>query len=133
MRRVLVVDDEPDLVELLTIVLSRAGFEVWTACDGTSALTTLGDTAFDVALVDVGLPHGSGIEVLTILRSEPGPNQHTPVVLLSAYAAPENVERGLGAGADVYMTKPFKWADLIETLSGLVDRLGPPQPPAHGG
>ncbi|MFI5932323.1 response regulator transcription factor [Actinoplanes sp. NPDC051494] len=111
--RILVVDDEPSLAELLTLTLSYEGWDVRSACHGATALTTAAFFTPDAVLLDVMLPDLDGVEVLRRLRSEwPG----LPVLFLTARDSAEDRAAGLLAGADDYLTKPFSLDDVVSRL-----------------
>lgn len=119
MQRVLVVDDEPNILEVITQRLLRDGFEVVTARDGDAALSMLDDGAFAAAILDIGLPGSDGFAVLRTLRAD----GHTlPVIMLTARG--DEVDRvvGLELGADDYMVKPFSPRELVARLRGLLRR-----------
>ncbi|WP_067501855.1 response regulator transcription factor [Actinoplanes sp. TFC3] len=111
--RILVVDDETSLAELLTLTLSYEGWEVRNAPDGTTALATAAVFTPDAVLLDMMLPDMEGTEVLRRLRAEwPG----LPVVFLTARDSAEDRAAGLLAGADAYVTKPFGLDDIVTRL-----------------
>ncbi len=112
MARVLVVDDAPDNVKLLTFELSDHGYEVITAGDGPTALRRARDSAPDVILLDVMMPVMGGIEVCRRLKADPV-LRHVPVVMVSARGQEDDVIEGLDAGAQDYVTKPFNTRILL--------------------
>ncbi|HEV3402224.1 MAG TPA: response regulator [Acidimicrobiales bacterium] len=114
--RVLVVDDDPVILELLRINFEIEGFEVLPATDGEEALAKARHEAPDVVLCDIMMPRLDGIEVVTQLRDDPR-TAHLPVVLLSAKAQKVEVDRGLAAGADDYVTKPFDPLELLDRVN----------------
>jgi DNA-binding response OmpR family regulator len=117
--RVLVADDEPDIRDLVCLAVRRAGGTVVRAVgDGRSALTAARDERPDLAVLDVSMPDGSGLEVCTALRADAA-TAGTRVLLLSAGASDEDVARGLAAGADAYLAKPFVVAGLVEQVRRL--------------
>jgi two-component system response regulator MtrA len=107
--RVLVVDDDPALAEMLGIVLRGEGFEPAFVADGSRALSALREFRPDIVLLDVMLPGLGGIEVCQAIRAEYG----TPIIMLTAKTDTVDVVRGLEAGADDYVVKPFKPKELI--------------------
>ena len=115
---VLCADDDRDILALLALRLERAGFRVAQAVDGEQALALARDLLPDVLVLDVMMPRMTGTEVVTALRADPG-TAHLRVVLLSARAQEADVERGLGAGADAYLAKPFQAPELIELVGRL--------------
>ena len=118
---VLCADDDADIRALLTIRLERAGFRVAQAADGEQALSLARELSPDVLVLDVMMPRLSGTEVLLALRGDEA-TAAIPVVLLSARAQEADVERGLEAGADAYLAKPFQAPELIELVRRLAGR-----------
>jgi DNA-binding response OmpR family regulator len=118
---VLCADDDADIRALLTIRLERAGFRVAQAADGEQALSLARELSPDVLVLDVMMPRLSGTEVLLALRGDEA-TAAIPVVLLSARAQEADVERGLEAGADAYLAKPFQAPELIEVVGRLAGR-----------
>jgi two-component system OmpR family response regulator len=119
--RVLVVDDEPALTELLSMALRYEGWDVRTAGDGHSALRAARDFGPDVVVLDVMLPDLNGIEVLRRLRDR---SPAVPVLFLTARDAVEDRIAGLTAGGDDYVTKPFSLEEVVARLRGLLRRAG---------
>lgn len=117
--KILVVEDDTDLQQVLGIRLKAAGFEVLTAQDGTSAFAVSLKQAPDIVLLDLGLPAGDGYTVLRRLK-ESTRTSNTPVVVLSARDAAENRPKALEAGADDYLSKPVDPRDLLEALKRLL-------------
>lgn len=117
-NRVLVVDDEPGLAHALAITLRASGWEVATAADGASAITTAASRAPDVVLLDLGLPDMSGLDVITAIRGW----SRVPIVVLSARQHGEDKVDALDAGADDYVTKPFAMNELLARLRAAVRR-----------
>ncbi|SDG88648.1 response regulator [Pseudonocardia oroxyli] len=116
--RVLVVDDDPQILRALRINLSAHGYHVTTARDGRSALTSVGDVHPDLVVLDLGLPDLDGTEVITGLRAW----TRVPIVVLSARADSVDKVTALDAGADDYVTKPFGMAELLARLRAAVRR-----------
>jgi two-component system, OmpR family, response regulator len=119
--RILVVDDEPVLAEMITMALRYEGWDVTAASDGASAVAAARDARPDAVVLDVMLPDMSGLEVLGKLRDHlPG----LPVLLLTARDAVEDRIAGLSAGGDDYVTKPFSLEEVVLRLRGLLRRNG---------
>jgi CheY-like chemotaxis protein len=114
---VLVVDDEPDLIELCRMSLESQGHRVTVAYGGDEAIAALWNDIPDVVLLDFMMPGVDGLTVLERLRRELDPHGRVPVVMLSAKGRPEDALRGLAAGATAYVTKPFMIDDLEELLT----------------
>ncbi len=110
--RVLVVDDDPALAEMLTIVLRGEGFETAVVGEGTKALPALRELKPDLVLLDLMLPGMSGIDVCKAIRAESG----VPIVMLTAKTDTVDVVLGLESGADDYVVKPFKPKELVARL-----------------
>ncbi len=110
--RVLVVDDEPGVVELVKYNLEQAGFEVDTAADGVEALKKARAAVPDLLLLDVMLPEMDGLEVCKLLRADPK-TAAVPIILLTAKAGEIDRIVGLELGADDYVTKPFSPRELL--------------------
>ena len=118
-KTILVVEDETHLARLMQVNLEAQGYSVVTALDGKQALLTLDTVQPDLIVLDVMMPVHDGLKVLRALKEEPTTSA-IPVVLLTARAAPAEIEEGWQAGADYYLTKPFhmdKLLDFIEELS----------------
>ncbi len=117
--RVLVADDEDDIRALVAVAVRRAGCAVvGSFADGNAALDAARTELPDLAVLDVSMPGRTGLEVCTALRSEPA-TTGVRVLLLSAGASPDDVARGLAAGADAYLPKPFSVADLVREVRAL--------------
>lgn len=123
--RVLVVDDEPLLGELLSTALHYEGWQVETATDGRSAVRVAGEQLPDVVVLDIMLPDMSGLEVLGRLREV---RPHVPVLFLTARDAVEDRVAGLTAGGDDYVTKPFSLEEVVARLRALLRRAGISEP-----
>ena len=108
--RLLVVEDEPRISELIKVALERAEFVVDTVRLRGDAREALANTAYDAAILDLGLPDGDGLNLLAELR--PAGN-HIPILILTARDAVEQRVLGLDAGADDYLVKPFAMSELL--------------------
>jgi len=117
--RVLVVDDEPALSELLSMALRYEGWDVRTAADGLAAVRAARDFRPDAVVLDMMLPDLDGLEVLRRLRADGG---DVPVLFLTAKDAVEDRVAGLTAGGDDYVTKPFSLEEVVARLRALVRR-----------
>ncbi|TFV57480.1 response regulator transcription factor [Mycobacterium sp. PS03-16] len=119
--RVLVVDDEPVLAELVSMALRYEGWDIVTAGDGATAIAAARETPPDVVVLDVMLPDMSGLDVLRRLREQiPG----LPLLLLTAKDSVEDRIAGLTAGGDDYVTKPFSLEEVVLRLRALLRRTG---------
>lgn len=119
--RVLVVDDEPGLTELLSVAVTEAGWQPFTAPDGYGALRLARACAPHAVVLDGMLPDLDGLQVLRRLRAE---RPDLPVLMLTARDALEHRLDGLEAGADDYVTKPFSLEEVVVRLRGLLRRAG---------
>jgi two-component system OmpR family response regulator len=131
MARVLVVDDEPRIVDVVEAYLTRDGHEVRTAADGPTALAEAVAWRPDLMVLDVMLPGRSGFDVLRELR---GAGVAVPVILLTARDDLVDRVAGLELGADDYVTKPFEPRELAARVGAILRRAGgtAPQPPLQG-
>ncbi|HDZ46897.1 hypothetical protein LCGC14_0119960 [marine sediment metagenome] len=124
MAKVLVVDDEPNIVLSLEFLMEQAGFEVVTAEDGEQALARVDDTQPDLLLLDISLPGISGFDVLERLRSQEATAQ-LPIIMLTAHGRDVEREKGMALGADDYITKPFSTQSLVEKVKALLNEEQP--------
>jgi len=121
-QRILAVDDEQDILELLSYNLSKEGFKVSTAIDGEDALKKIRGKSFDLLLLDLMLPGMSGMEICRILRNDPQ-MKNLPIIMLTAKT--EEVDRilGLEMGADDYISKPFSPRELVARVKAVLRRV----------
>ncbi|MDT0499593.1 MULTISPECIES: response regulator [unclassified Halomonas] len=119
MAKVLVVDDEPNIVLSLEFLMQQAGFEVVTAESGENALARVAEGAPDLVLLDISLPGISGFDVLERLRGDPA-HRRLPIIMLTAHGREVEREKGLALGADDYVTKPFSTQALVEKVKTLL-------------
>jgi CheY-like chemotaxis protein len=118
---ILCADDDSDILALLALRLERAGFRVAQAADGEEALALARELRPSVAVLDVMMPRLTGTEVLKALRDDPA-TRDLRVILLSARAQQSDFDRGLAAGADAYLAKPFQATELIDLVQSLLAR-----------
>lgn len=116
--RVLLIEDETNIVEALRFVMMREGWEVATHSNGDTALEAVSRHAPDVVVLDVMLPGRSGYDILTGLRALEA-TAALPVLMLTARGQRQDRDRAARAGADHYMSKPFDTAELLGVLRGL--------------
>jgi DNA-binding response OmpR family regulator len=112
---VLVADDEPDILTLVSLRLEKAGYGVITACDGEQALEAVLERRPDLAIVDVRMPKLDGIELIRRIRADQT-SKGIPVIALSARVSEGNIAEGLDVGADEYVKKPFSPKELVELV-----------------
>jgi DNA-binding response OmpR family regulator len=118
-KRVLVVDDEPNIVTSLEFLMRRAGFEVTIARDGREAVAALDRPPPDLMLLDVMMPELDGYAVCEQVRAR-REWDGTRIVMLSARGRDAERDRGLSLGADAYVTKPFSTRELVEQVKGML-------------
>jgi two-component system phosphate regulon response regulator PhoB len=120
-RKILVVEDESDVADLLTLNFRKAGFRISTAADGASGLQKARDDRPDFIVLDLMLPKMSGLEVCKILKNDTA-TSHIPILMLTAKA--EEIDRivGLEIGADDYVTKPFSPREILLRIRAILRR-----------
>jgi pilus assembly protein CpaE len=123
--KILVVDDDPNVQRLLQYTLKQEGYEVVIAADGAEGFRMWGAEAPDLILLDVMLPKLDGYQVATKIRTEEGTSGHVPIIMLTAEREVEQKVRGLRAGADDYLIKPFHPAELMARIKSLLARFAP--------
>ena len=123
MARILIVDDEPNIVTSLEFILARSGFETFVARDGDEALEQVERVHPDLVLLDVMMPRRDGYEVCQTLRAAGLTDLR--IVLLTAKGREAEVAKGLAVGADAYVTKPFSTRDLVRQITELLQRPDP--------
>lgn len=106
-KRVLVVDDEPDLVTIVSALLEAEGYEVEAASDGIEAIESAQATPPDLILMDVMMPEMNGYQACRLLKNNPL-TRHIPVIMLTAKAYQSDRYQGMDSGADEYLTKPYE-------------------------
>ena len=116
---ILIADDDPDILLLLSVYFERAGYDVAQARNGSEALQLATEQLPSIAMLDVTMPGLDGFEVTRALR-ENAATRTMPVILLTARAQATDVAQGMAAGADEYVKKPFEAADLIERVERLL-------------
>ena len=118
-RKVLIADDEKNIVISLEFLLKREGFEVLVAGDGEAALQMVAEHHPDLVLLDVMMPKRNGYEVCQRMRERPE-WQSIKIVMLSAKGRDVEVSKGVSLGADLYVTKPFSNAELVAKINALL-------------
>ncbi len=122
MARVLIVDDEPNIVTSLQFLMKKSGFETAVARDGNEALAQVEDFAPDLVLLDVNLPFRDGFEVCQTLRASGW--RDLKIVMLTAKGRETEITKGLEVGADAYVTKPFSTRELVEKVQQMLAGSG---------
>lgn len=119
--RILCVDDHSATREVLAVIFDRAGYEIVSCATMSEGLSLAASLSFDLYLFDIRLPDGSGIDLARRVRAF---DTQTPLVFLSASAYPEDIEAGMKAGAQAYISKPMKMDHLLETVRRLLQECG---------
>jgi DNA-binding response OmpR family regulator len=114
-HKILIVDDEPNIVISLEFLMKKEGFEVAVAGDGEEALACVASFNPDLILLDVMMPKKSGFEVCEALRADPG-RAGLKIIMLTAKGRDTEMAKGLAIGADAYVTKPFSTKELVDTV-----------------
>ncbi len=118
-NKILLVDDEVNLIDPVAYNLKQKGYDTFTAYDGKSALELFRKEQPDLVILDWTLPDLQGVEILKQIREE---QDFTPVIMLTGRTAKEDIVEGLTAGADDYVTKPFTWEELLARISSVLRR-----------
>ncbi|PYX95119.1 MAG: DNA-binding response regulator [Acidobacteria bacterium] len=127
-RRILVVDDEPQITRVLRTSLSSQGYDIRIANDGETALEILKDWPADLVITDLSMPNMDGLELCRRLRAK----SQVPIVVLSVKGEERTKVRALDAGADDYVTKPFGMNELLARVRANLRRVATPESPAAG-
>ncbi|MDP3111120.1 MAG: response regulator [Thermodesulfovibrionales bacterium] len=122
-KNILVVDDEPDLADLVSYNLKKEGFEVSSASDGEEALKKIRKGNFNLIILDLMLPGIQGMELCRILRNDPK-TKHLPIIMLTAKGEDVDKILGLEMGADDYIAKPFSPRELVARVKAVLRRSG---------
>ena len=120
-KKILIVDDEPDILELISYNLKKDGFHISTALDGEDALQKMRAGHHDLIILDLMLPGIHGMEFCRILRNNPR-TAHVPIIMLTARGEESDKVHGLESGADDYMTKPFSPKELVARVKAVLRR-----------
>jgi len=127
--RVLLVEDDRDIAEPLARALTREGYDVTAAGDGRVALNEVLDSPPDLIILDIGLPGMDGLDVCRHVRDV---RPHVPILMLTARDGELETVAGLDAGADDYVTKPFRLSELLARIRAMLRRSAPPEVTAGG-
>lgn len=117
-KRVLLAEDEPNIVESLTFLMERAGFDISAESDGRVALEMALSNTPDILILDVMLPELDGYEILRQLRADPR-TERLPILMLTAKGQREDRETALECGADLFITKPFSNSEIVAAVKQL--------------
>ena len=119
-KKILIADDEQNIVISLEFLMKREGFTVCIAADGQEAIDKVRSETPDLVLLDIMMPRKNGYEVCQEIRSDPQ-LQGTRILMLTAKGRETEVTKGLAMGADAYMTKPFSTRELVAKVKSLLD------------
>ncbi len=117
--KILLVEDEPSVVELMTILLRKRGYEVSSVIEGTEVLDEVRRAKPDLIILDIMIPKLNGFEVCSRLKADPE-LRGIPVLILSALVQKNEIEMGIRMGAEMYMTKPFQNTELLHAIQKLL-------------
>lgn len=120
--KILVVDDEPSIVRLMEFILARQGHEMLVAVNGEEALEKVHAHQPDLVLLDIMMPRIDGYEVARTLRADPA-TAGLPIIMLSAKAQEEDIQKGIDVGVNEYITKPFSPEQLVHIVTEYLHRL----------
>ena len=125
-KKILIADDEPDILEILHYNLKQEGYEVYTAKDGDDALAKAKQLKPDLIILDIMMPKKTGVEVCSILRSQPA-FKDTLIIFLTALSDESSQIKGLDTGADDYVNKPISTKVLVSRVNALFRRIAKPE------
>lgn len=120
--KILVVDDEPPIVRLMEFILARQGHEMLVAVNGQEALDKVRTHQPDLVLLDIMMPRIDGYEVARTLRADPA-TADLPIIMLSAKAQEEDIQKGMDVGVNEYITKPFSPDQLVHVVGDYLSRV----------
>lgn len=121
LKKILIADDEPDILEIISFNLEKEGFVVYTATDGNDAINKAQKLLPDLIILDVMMPHKTGIEACAILRQQPQLKE-TPIIILTALSDEQTHIKGLESGADDFVNKPISPKVLVSRVNSLFRR-----------
>jgi two-component system, OmpR family, alkaline phosphatase synthesis response regulator PhoP len=130
-KKILIADDEPDILEILHYNLKQEGYDVYTAKDGDDALVKARQLHPDLIILDIMMPRKTGVEVCAILRTQPA-FKATLIIFLTALNDESSQIKGLDTGADDYVNKPISTKVLISRVNALFRRINKPDAEANG-
>jgi len=123
-KKILVVDDEPNIIKVLESRLSHSGYDIITAVDGKTCLKKAKDEKPDLILLDIILPGLNGFEVCKHLKKDKE-TKDIPIIMLTSLAGEKDLSKGLEEGASCFITKPFNPVDLLYEIKTAMDRQAP--------
>jgi len=119
-NKILIIDDEPQIVRALELLMQREGFEIRSASDGVEALSAIEDIAPDLILLDLMMPRMDGFELCQKIRSNPA-WKNMIIVILTAKGRDIEREKGMALGADYYVTKPFSTREVVQLIKSALE------------
>lgn len=119
MHKILIVDDEPNIVMSLDYLLRRKNFETFIARNGTEALSSIYDHAPDLILLDIMMPDVDGYQICKQVKENPE-TKHIKVIFISAKSKKDDIDKGYSLGADMYIMKPFSNKEILEQITNLL-------------
>ncbi|HAS46449.1 MAG TPA: response regulator [Microscillaceae bacterium] len=119
MSKVLIVDDEPNILLSLEFLMKKQGYKVYIARDGAEAMDMIKEQEPEVVVLDIMMPEVDGYEVCSFIKNDDG-LKHIKVIFLTAKTKPEDIEKGKEIGADAYMTKPFSTRNLMKKVKEIL-------------
>ncbi|MDG2174793.1 MAG: response regulator transcription factor [Gammaproteobacteria bacterium] len=120
-KKIVIIEDEPDILEVLSYNLKREGFEVFSAINGTLGLSIVEKELPDLVLLDLMLPGMDGIEICSTVKANPA-TQNTLIIMVTAKGEESDIVLGLGVGADDYISKPFSPKELVARVKAVLRR-----------
>ena len=121
MKKVLIVDDEPNILMSLDFLMRKEGYDVFIARDGYEAIKIIDDDEPDIIVLDIMMPTVDGYEVCQYVKNDED-KKHIKIIFLSAKSKKEDIEKGYEMGADSYMTKPFSTRDLVKEVKKINEK-----------
>jgi DNA-binding response OmpR family regulator len=117
-KKILLIEDDPQILNLIGQTLQRAGYEVETAMDGSEGLSKVKEVSPQLVVLDISLPGIDGYQVCRYLRQDPE-TVHLPIIMVTAMGRPADQRRGFEMGADDYLPKPFVLSELVNRIQSL--------------
>ncbi len=114
-KKIVIIEDEPEAAEIYAEMMRISGYEVFKFFSGSSAVALIADQKPSAVILDLMMPDVSGLDVLQYLKAEPNLSD-IPVIIVSAKSLPEDIDEGLNAGANIYLTKPISFSELKKAI-----------------
>jgi len=119
MKKILIVDDEPGILMSLEFLMKKEGYEIFIARDGKEAIEIVKKESPAALILDIMMPEVDGFEVCEFVKGNEN-TAHIKVIFLTAKSKDEDIQKGLAAGADLYLTKPFSTKELVKKVNGIL-------------